>query len=233
MRPRARDATCSLVIKIAITSKSLIFRSSMLLRAMRCYFLIGLAAAVAFAGGCNEGLAQTAVATPAIDTSIFKDGAVEDKKFKFDDWSANCRQIVKIKKRVCNLLSSVVDYRGDIGGSVIIASTDTGIPAMMIALPFEMAQEKPIAVRASSIGKVDGKVVKVEFETTSRPMICDTSCKYMFPWIRDWSSFSTRVKQYPSLLQLQRGNGKAAKRQAKSIDQISHDIWSWICRGSH
>ncbi len=153
----------------------------MLLRAMRCYFLIGLAAAVAFAGGCNEGLAQTAVATPAIDTSIFKDGAVEDKKFKFDDWSANCRQIVKIKKRVCNLLSSVVDYRGDIGGSVIIASTDTGIPAMMIALPFEMAQEKPIAVRASSIGKVDGKVVKVEFETTSRPMICDTSCKYMFP----------------------------------------------------
>lgn len=126
-------------------------------------------------------LAQTVVATPAIDTSIFKDGAVEDKNFKFQDWAANCRQIVKIKKRVCNLLSNAVDYRGNLGGSVVIASTDTGIPAMMITLPHDLAQEKPIAVRASSIGKVDGKVVKVEFETTTRPMICDTSCKYMFP----------------------------------------------------
>lgn len=153
----------------------------MLLRAMRCFFLIAMATSFVFADCGNKSFAQSSVATPAIDTSIFKDGAVEDKNFKFKDWAASCRQIVKIKKRVCNLLSNVVSYSGKAEGSVIIASTDTGIPAMMIALPHELTEGKPIAVRASSIGKVDGKVVKVEFETTTQPMICDTSCKYMFP----------------------------------------------------
>ncbi|WP_449410902.1 hypothetical protein [Methylobacterium komagatae] len=148
---------------------------------MQRSLLIAVVAAFVFTICGDECLAQSAVATPAIDTSIFKDGAVEDKHFRFYDWAASCRQIVKIKKRVCNLLSNVVNYRGNAEGSVIIASTDTGIPAMMIALSHDLTEGKPIAVRASSIGRVDGKVVKVEFETTTRPMICDTSCKYMFP----------------------------------------------------
>jgi hypothetical protein len=75
----------------------------------------------------------------------------------------------------------LTDDLGRIGGSVIIASTDAGIPAMLIALPREITQEKPIAVASNTISKVDGKAVKVEFANTVSPMLCDTSCKYMFP----------------------------------------------------
>lgn len=148
---------------------------------MQRRFFIGLLATVMAVALSDAALAQATVATPAIDTSIFKEGAVEDRDFQFDDWHAKCRQIVKIKKRVCNLLSSLTDNLGQIGGSVIIASTDSGIPAMLIALPREITQEKPIAVASNTISKVDGKAVKIEFANTVSPMICDTSCKYMFP----------------------------------------------------
>jgi invasion protein IalB len=148
---------------------------------MQTRFVIGLVATIAAVAWSHAASAQATVASPAIDTSIFKEGAVEDRDFKFEDWYARCRQIVKIKKRVCNLLSSLTDELGQVGGSVIIASTDAGIPAMLIALPREITQEKPIAVQSNTISKVEGKAVKVEFANTVSPMVCDTSCKYLFP----------------------------------------------------
>jgi hypothetical protein len=75
----------------------------------------------------------------------------------------------------------LTDEVGQVGGSVIIASTDAGIPAMLIALPREITQDRPIAVESNTISKVEGKAVKVEFANTVSPMVCDTSCKYMFP----------------------------------------------------
>ncbi len=157
------------------------FPDDVLIRGMQRRFVIGLVATCAAVAWSSAALAQATVASPAIDTSIFKEGAVEDRDFKFEDWYAKCRQIVKIKKRVCNLLSNLTDELGQVGGSVIIASTDAGIPAMLIALPREITQEKPIAVESNTISKVEGKAVKVEFANTVSPMVCDTSCKYMFP----------------------------------------------------
>lgn len=125
--------------------------------------------------------AQETVATPAIDPSIFKDGEVENRDFKFGEWYAKCQQIIRIKRRICNLLSSVADAGGKTAGSVIIATTDAGIPAMMISVPTEVTQRKAISVDASHLGKVDGSVVKVEFSQVVNPMICDNTCKYMFP----------------------------------------------------
>ena len=125
--------------------------------------------------------AQEIVATPAIDPSIFKDGEVESRDFKFGEWYAKCQQIIKIKRRICNLLSSVSDADGKPAGSVIIATTDAGIPAMMVSIPSEVTQKKAISVDATHLGKVDGSVVKVEFSQVVNPMICDTTCKYMFP----------------------------------------------------
>lgn len=136
---------------------------------------------VLFAMPEHRANAQETVATPAIDASIFKDGAVEAREFKFDDWYAKCQQIVKIRKRVCNLLTAVSDGTGRVSGSVLIATTDAGIPAMLISLPRELSQEQSISIESSHIGKVDGKSVKVEFNNTVKPMMCDTSCKHMFP----------------------------------------------------
>lgn len=52
---------------------------------------------------------------------------------------------------------------------------------MMISVPIEVTQRKAISVDASHLGKVDGSVVKVEFSQVVNPMICDNTCKYMFP----------------------------------------------------
>ncbi|MCJ2013054.1 hypothetical protein [Methylobacterium sp. J-076] len=64
---------------------------------------------------------------------------------------------------------------------MLIATTDAGIPAMMVSIPQEIGHGKPILVESSSLGKVDGKVVKVEFSQIVNPMICSDTCKYMFP----------------------------------------------------
>lgn len=140
-------------------------------------FLVLLSVAV-FSSGIS---AQEIVATPAIDPSIFKDGEVESRDFKFGEWYAKCQQIIKIKRRICNLLSSVSNADGKSAGSVIIATTDAGIPAMMISIPSEISQKKAISVDATHLGKVDGSVVKVEFFQVVNPMICDNTCKYLFP----------------------------------------------------
>lgn len=39
----------------------------------------------------------------------------------------------------------------------------------------------PISVDAAHRGKIDGHEVKVEYSNVIGPMVCDTTCKYMFP----------------------------------------------------
>ena len=150
-------------------------------RGMGRRFVFACAVLVAVAVFSSEALAQESVATPALDTSIFKDGEVESKSFGSGEWYAKCQQIVKIRRRICNLLSSVSDNSGKLIGSVIIATTDAGIPAMMISIPSEISLKREISVYGSHLSQVDGKVVKVEFAQAVNAMICDSTCKYMFP----------------------------------------------------
>ena len=139
-----------------------------------------LLALISIISSNSEVRAEVQVATPAIDASIFKDGEIEDRNFGFGDWHAKCQQIIKIKRRICNLLSTVATDGRKIG-SVIIATTDTGIPAMMIAIPEENSSKKAIFVTATHLGSVSGKAVKVEFSQVVNPMLCDSTCKYIFP----------------------------------------------------
>lgn len=125
--------------------------------------------------------AQDTIASPAIDPTIFKDGAVKAKEFQFDAWYARCQEIIKIKKRVCNLLSSLRDSSNIEAGSVIIATTDTGIPALMIASPIAVGPNRTMRLESSHLSKIGGKVVKVEYKENSKPMVCDPRCKYMLP----------------------------------------------------
>jgi hypothetical protein len=125
--------------------------------------------------------AETPIATPAIDESLFKDGAVQAKQYNSGHWYANCQEIMKIKKRICNLLGELTSDGTVANGSALIATTDNGMAAVMISIPAEVSRERPISIKASSVGPVDGKVVKVEYSNNVSLTECTSTCKYMFP----------------------------------------------------
>lgn len=155
--------------------------SDMLLDGMRWRFDLKTVVLVAFLNSLSVANAQAPIATPAIDESLFRDGAIRARQFNSGRWHANCREIVKINKRICNLLGELPSDGSVPNGSILIATTDNGAPAVMIALPPEVSRKQPIEIKATNVGKVDGRVVKIEYNTVATLTECDTSCKYMFP----------------------------------------------------
>lgn len=127
----------------------------------------------------NEVAAQDSIATPAIDESLFKDGAVEQKEATYDAWHLKCQQIVKMQRRFCNLLSTVVDREGKEIGSVLLATDDTGNPAMMIAFGWPLRLDKPLLISPASPPVTSKK--KGNYEKAVRATQCDGSCKFLFP----------------------------------------------------
>ncbi|MDQ0445964.1 hypothetical protein [Methylobacterium aerolatum] len=125
--------------------------------------------------------AQNPIATPAIDESLFKEGSIQLREFNSKAWYAKCQEIIKIKKRVCNLLSTLPGTDGRPDGSILIATTDAGVPAVMIVLAKDVAEGRPISVKSSNIAQIDGRAVKVEYNTVATSQQCDATCKYMFP----------------------------------------------------
>lgn len=153
----------------------------MLLSAMLPRLALTFAAPGVVALTMGAAVAQAPLATPALDDSLFKDGAVQLREFNSGSWYAKCQEIVKISKRICNLLSTLPGNNGEANGSILIATTDTGVPAVLIALPQSISKGRSIEIKSSNLGKVDGKAVKVEYSTVAASTRCDDTCKYMFP----------------------------------------------------
>jgi len=142
--------------------------------------LCGIASLI-IACSVNVAAAQSAIATPAIDSSLFKDGAVEQKEATYGAWHLKCQQIVKMKRRVCNLLSSVLDKDGKQVGSVLLATDDTGNPAMMIAFGWPVRLDKPLLISAGTATTSSKKKSKGSYEKAVGAAQCDGSCKFVFP----------------------------------------------------
>jgi len=142
---------------------------------------LGLTLAALVVGTGIAAQAQTPpLASPAIDESLFKDGAVQARESKFDAWYTKCQEIVKIKRRICNLLSTVNDGDGKAQGTVLVATTDNGAPAMMIALTGPILEDRPIIVQASyGVDTQKKKRVPVTFKNSVKALRCDPSCKFM------------------------------------------------------
>lgn len=129
----------------------------------------------------NLAAADPPIASPAIDESLFKEGAIQLREFNSGAWYAKCQEIVKVKKLICNLLSSLPGQDGRPSGSILIATTDTGVPAVLIVLPKEVSLGRPISVKSSNLSSVEGRAVKVEYNTVASSPRCEETCKYMFP----------------------------------------------------
>ncbi len=132
------------------------------------------------AGSGGPVCADVLLASPAIDESLFKDGIVEQRETQHGFWHLKCQQIVKMRRRYCNLLSSVVDKDGKSHGAILIATDDTGQPTIMLALTQPVRLDKPLLV--SSTFEVPSKKnpVRVEYKKAVSATLCDISCKFLF-----------------------------------------------------
>lgn len=156
-------------------------RCCVLVSGMRCRSTLACASIVMIITMCGVAWSQNELASPAIDTTIFKDGAVSLREFGFGKWHAKCQEILKIKKRVCNLLSNIYESDDIVVGSVLIATLDNGLPAVVLAFAPSKSKGEDISIDASDILRVDGKLVKVSYANVLKNTICDAGCKYMFP----------------------------------------------------
>jgi invasion protein IalB len=134
-------------------------------------------------GAPHMSFAQSTVVSPAIDTSLFKDGTVQERELKFGNWFLRCQEIVKLQRRNCNLLSAMIDKKGEQRGSILMATDEKGQPGIMVALTLPVRLDTPVVVRSSfsvTSTKKPKKTIKVEYANKVIPTICDPSCKYLF-----------------------------------------------------
>lgn len=122
------------------------------------------------------------LASPAIDQSLFREGAIEERKEEFQYWHINCQEIVKIKRRVCNITSKIFNDDGKAVGSVLAATDDKGTPTLLIAVNGN-TKDSPITVETNYKSVRTGKKASIaNFKKKFRPVRCDPVCKFMFPF---------------------------------------------------
>lgn len=142
--------------------------------------IIGSAFVLALSVMGGDAFAQSPIATPAIDESLFKEGAVEQRETTFDAWHLRCQEIVKMRRRFCNLLSDVTDSDGKRRGSLLLATDDLGNPAVLIAITAPVRLDRPLTVKSGYSLPQKGRPPKVRYEKSLYVMDCDTSCKFLF-----------------------------------------------------
>lgn len=75
--------------------------------------------------------ADGALASPAIDRTLFRDGEVKRSTGEFGAWTAVCDEIVRLKQRFCSLKASFYDASHQPIAEVLVSTGDNGRPAAM------------------------------------------------------------------------------------------------------
>lgn len=135
-----------------------------------------------------RALGEDLLSSPAIDTSIYKEGSIRTTQIEFGSWTALCQEIVQLRRRMCNLSSRVRDQNGHDVGNVLFATDDTGKPTIMVSLKPPIAVSEPIEVVANfkiienkNNAHTKTKLVELAYRRAILPILCDVACKYMFP----------------------------------------------------
>ena len=125
--------------------------------------------------------AVDALSSPAIDASIYKAGFVHQFEKRFEAWTTRCEEIAQLRRRVCNLLAGAYDDNGERRGSILLATDEAGTPTVMIAINLPVRVSIPIKVETAFKTKSKKKFVQMGYRDEFPAILCDTTCKYMFP----------------------------------------------------
>jgi hypothetical protein len=124
--------------------------------------------------------AQDLFSSPAIDASIYRDGAIQNIRKEFGAWTAVCSEVKNARQRVCNLVTQVVNGEGAEFGKLVLATDDQGKPAMMLALKPPVVVSAPVRLQTEFTAKESKKSVKIAYQSEYGPLICERLCKYVF-----------------------------------------------------
>ena len=129
--------------------------------------------------------AEDGLSSPAIDPSVFRDGAVQSFEKTFGYWTAKCQEIVPLKRQFCNLLSGIYDVGQKQRGTILLATDDSGRPTLLLSVEVPLNVSIPLQIKARhSVEQGNGKK-KSEYGEKVPAMVCDTTCKYMIPAASD------------------------------------------------
>jgi invasion protein IalB len=137
-------------------------------------------ALLSIAGQAAPASSQDAFSSPAIDTSVYRDGMVQDLTLEFDAWTAVCREIKTTRQRVCNLVTKIIGRDGAEYGSFVLATDDQGKPALLLSLKPPIVVSSPLKVQSEFTAMEDNKPIKLAYQSEQTPLICEQLCKYMF-----------------------------------------------------
>jgi hypothetical protein len=122
-----------------------------------------------------------ALSSPAINASLYSEGAIRKFEKQFDAWTTRCEEIAQLKYRVCNLLAGAYDAKGERRGTILLATDDAGKPTVLISINPPVRVSMPIAVETAFTTKSRKRLVRVAYKNEFSAILCDAACKYMFP----------------------------------------------------
>jgi len=125
----------------------------------------------------ETGRAQGAerFASPAIDHSVFKEGEVRRLRGAFKEWEAVCDEIPRLKQRFCSLFGQGKDKEGRVQLSIVVTTSDDGVPAAMLRLPLAVLRQQGVEVSAAPVAAANkgDKAKRPEAPTRLRIVDCD------------------------------------------------------------
>ena len=76
--------------------------------------------------------ADGALASPAIDRTMFRDGEVQRTSGAYGAWTAVCDEVTRLKQRFCSLKASFLTSSNQPIAEVLVSTGDNGRPAAML-----------------------------------------------------------------------------------------------------
>ena len=120
-----------------------------------------------------------ALASPAFDNSIYKEGAIANTNKTFGNWNLVCADVSGLNRRFCNITTLAHDQSGKVFVGMVISTTDAGKPAAMLKVPIFVSLKDGIQIGLDSKA---GKSAKKQKPTSLQILSCEpAACSSIWP----------------------------------------------------
>ena len=107
-----------------------------------------IVALVASGSARAQNAADTSLSSVAIDTTLFRDGAVKRFSGTHEAWSYVCDEVTKMKQRFCSLRTKITDNEGRIVAALTVSTGDDGRPAGLLRIGTTSFDETGVEILA-------------------------------------------------------------------------------------
>lgn len=98
----------------------------------------------------REAKAQAGLASPMVNTAIYREGQVRRSSAHFADWTLVCDEIIALKQRFCSLRAKPSSNPYVAALSIDVSTGDNGRPAALLHLPLAVSVAFGVEVAVDS-----------------------------------------------------------------------------------